>query len=224
MRNANFQDFSFIIKSIAVTLILLIGSLLLVWIFFPVIKFAFLFLIMSVLTLVLLSIPAILTLWYFQGWVASLFKSNDFLNDQHIGVIIIIYKKRYFWKWFYVYLSGIELLTKGLIKRQKKFAIYRCSSPIEFKNIVNQPQTIELWIFSHGKRDRISFGNNILEYQELQNAPKKNRVVQLHCNHGGGKSLADYLCYDIRSSFVTDNVRSWHENRIDILTLLENIG
>jgi hypothetical protein len=134
-------------------------------------------------------------------------------------VIIVVYDCPC--KWFHVYLSGIELLIKGFQKRKKKFVIYRCSSPLDFKKIVYQTQTNELWIFGHGKRDRISFGKEVLEYQELRDAPKKNRVFQLHCNHGGGKSLADYLCDDPGRSFVTDDVRSWHENRIDILTLLK---
>ena len=147
----------------------------------------------------------------------------------HTAIIVIVYSRRYFYKRFFVYLSGVELLTKGLKKLDEPYVLYRCPTPQRFIEIINKETAKRIWIIGHGVKHGVSFGKEILYYCEVGEAYKKTKnapkeyVKQLHCNEYGGKSLIDYICDNKEKSFVTDNARSWHENRKYIIDTLDEM-
>jgi len=69
-----------------------------------------------------------------------------------------------------------------------------------------------LYILGHGRRHGLLISEDeMLYYCEYTDAPKKDFVIQLHCNHMKGKSLSDYL--HAKEDFPTDKMRVVNENR-----------
>lgn len=147
----------------------------------------------------------------------------------HTAIIVIEYTGKYFYKKLFVYLSGVELLTKGLKELGEPFVLYRCPTPQRFIEIINKETAKRIWIIGHGVKHGVNFGKEILYYCEVGEAYKnagvspKDYVKQLHCNGHGGKSLIDYICDKKENSFVTDDVRGWDENRKYIKDTLEEM-
>jgi len=69
----------------------------------------------------------------------------------------------------------------------------------------------ELYISGHGRKHRLQISKKQNLYYFLYPcAPKKDKVIQLHCNHEGGKSLADVL--DAKEDFLTNKTRTSSQN------------
>lgn len=108
-------------------------------------------------------------------------------EDEHDAIIVVHYE---WWKRFPIYGGGIEKLIKFL-DGNKAYRIYQCISVEEVRNVIQNPKTINLWIFSHGSIDGIVLNDGNLEYESLTNVEKKDFIAQLHCNHcGNGCNLS----------------------------------
>jgi len=114
-----------------------------------------------------------------------------------------------------IYADGIDLLIKFFLKNNKYYKVYRCNNSSDFKKVLKNKKAIKLWIFGHGTRHSIKFSkDDILHYCDVQKYPRKNYIAQFHCNHNGGKSLADYL--SPTNNFVDDAKRYLVQNRLDV--------
>lgn len=150
-------------------------------------------------------------------------------STDHTAIIVILYSGRYFYKNAFVYLSGIEILTQGLKELGETYVLYRCFTKEKFFEIINKETAKRIWIIGHGFKHGVSFGKEKLYYCDVGENHKKSGcspkeyVKQLHCNADGGKSLIDYVCNNKEKSFVTDDLRSWDENRKYIKETLEEM-
>ncbi len=80
---------------------------------------------------------------------------------------MIEYSGRYIYKKFFVYSSGVELLTNGLKELGENYMIYPCSTPSRFLEIINKETAKRIWIIGHGVKHGVSFGKMILYYCEV---------------------------------------------------------
>lgn len=183
--------------------------------------------IFGILIIVPLMFIVIKPLYLSNRIINSEFPANEEID--HIAIITVVYSGKYFFKNLFVRLSGIEILTKGLDELKESYIVYRCSSPQRFQEIINKNNTKRIWIFSHGLKHGVGFGKEILYYCEVgeqykeTGLPPKEYIKQLHCNHYGGKSLADYLCDSKEKSFVTDNTRNVKDNRKYIKEFIQDL-
>ena len=137
-------------------------------------------------------------------------RNRDFQsNKEHTAIILA---NNYFPEKFTLYLDGIDLLIKCLKTKKESYKVYKEVTGNDFKEIVRNQKVKSLYIFGHGCKHGIKLGrNDFVYYCELQDAPKKDFIAQLHCNHQGGFSLADYLA---KKSYVIDGKISWLQNRL----------
>jgi hypothetical protein len=100
---------------------------------------------------------------------------------------------------------GIVLLIEAFKNRNQPFKIYFCKSKTQFFDIINNPKTTRLWIFSHGDRGGVSCADGYFLYSDLVNqlkpeAKQKEAIYQFHCNPGYKLSLVQLL--SVKSGFV----------------------
>jgi len=92
----------------------------------------------------------------------------------------------------------------------------------KFKEYIYDPNCYGLYILGHGVRHGLKIGKSrILQYSEFKDAPKKEFVVQLHCNGYGGESLVDIIATNKDKSFLNDGFRSVYDNLIYFIGLLQ---
>lgn len=137
-------------------------------------------------------------------------KNPEFLSDKEHTAIILA--NNYSPENFSLYLDGVDLLIKYFKTNEMSYKVYKEVTGKDFKEIVKNQKVKSLYIFGHGCKHGIKFErSDFIYYCELQDAPKKDFIAQLHCNHGGGFSLADYLA---KESYVIDGKRRWWQNRL----------
>ncbi len=121
-----------------------------------------------------------------------------------------------------IYLAGIMFLVMYLKKNKKSYKLMKKFDRPKFNEFIYDQNCYGLYILGHGNRDRIGIGKGTKEekevmYSEFKNAPKKEFVVQLHCNNGGGESLAEILASNKPPSFVSDSYRNPGENSLYLI-------
>lgn len=129
----------------------------------------------SLILLTLNTVPGVIALIKYDVFPNDL---NEFL-DEHDGIIIAHYN---WWLRFPIYGAGIEKLVNEL-NGKRAFKIYHCLNASSVRDVVQNPNTKNLWIFAHGAIDGIGLNDGILYYQNLYTAPRKGFIAQLHCNH-----------------------------------------
>jgi hypothetical protein len=114
--------------------------------------------------------------------------------------------------YFFVYCSGIILLIEHLKSKQQPFKLLnehdegKKFDKQKFRDMVNDPNCTELYILGHGRRCGLRISENELyHYFLLAGAPKKDKVIQLHCNHKGYRSLTELL--HAQADFKQDSLR-----------------
>jgi len=118
-------------------------------------------------------------------------------KGDYLGIVVTTSNLQ-FWKYCAIYTSGLILLI-GCFKNKKipYKLLTNFNGPFDtkkFKELVYDENCKELYISGHGRKHRLQISKKQnLYYFLYPNAHKKDKVVQLHCNHGGGKSLADFL-------------------------------
>lgn len=146
---------------------------------------------------------------------------DNWINREHENYLIIIAKSRSLFHplWY----SGIDLLIFKLERKNKNYFIFEAQTEESARNLICNPTFSHIFIFGHGKRDRLGFyfGNRkfTLEYSKLKSCEKKEYIAQLHCNSGNGESLIDILVKEGKkiNSFIIDGIRTPPENWFDLL-------
>lgn len=126
-------------------------------------------------------------------------------------------------KYHIVYDSGPMLFIEHLKELNKPFKLVTDVNKENFSELVNDPNCNELYILGHGRRYGLLITKdkkNLLKYSEFEGSPKKDKVIQLHCNHKKGKSLTEYL--DAKSDFKERGKRSNWKNMNYFLRKIEN--
>jgi hypothetical protein len=180
------------------------------------------FLILFWIILIVIILFAVYFNYYRKYSNAIKTKKYGNVSKDHTAIIIIEYPGHPFKKLF-IYASGVDRLVKGLRELEESYVIYPCRSREEFLDVINKSETKKIWILGHGVRHGIRIGKEVIYYCECQNAPKKDCIVQLHCNHQGGKSLADYLCENKDNSYVSNDYRRVYDNVRDIDKIINNL-
>lgn len=122
----------------------------------------------------------------------------------------------------FIYPSGIMFLIKHLERSKKPYKIMKRFDFNKFKNFVYDVNCRGLYIIGHGTRHSLKIDKReILEYSLFKgyNSPPKDFVVQLHCNHDGGESLADIIAPNTPNSFVSDSYRHIADNLLYFIRL-----
>jgi hypothetical protein len=120
------------------------------------------------------------------------------------------------------YAGGIDLLIDYFVTEPiTPFQIYICKDPKSFEIALKNPNTKYLWIFGHGDRHGVDFGNRVYyPYCRLSKVSKnedmkKVFIAQLHCSSGEGKPLWEYLSEN--QGIYSGKDRFPLENREDII-------
>ena len=113
---------------------------------------------------------------------------------------------------------GFSYLVSFLKKHNYSYKIYSCNSCDDFDKIMNNKSVISVWIFGHGDRGCIAFGDSFYEYSQLQGKSiKKDYIYQFHCNPGSYDSLASIVSDGrgyVNNDFNSPNSNYWNTYEI----------
>lgn len=89
---------------------------------------------------------------------------------------------------------GISSLIEHMENQGCNHKILNDAKEKELRNVIDDQNCFGIYLIGHGCRHgwRVS-KEKIAYYCEFKDAPKKEFVVQLHCNDGGGESLVQIL-------------------------------
>jgi len=158
----------------------------------------------------------ILVIWF---W-----KNSDYLRkaeDKYQGgkYVAVVLTNKSLDDEYAIYSSGIMFLIKHLEKSKQPYKLMKKFDFDKFKKFVYDTNCCGLYIIGHGTRHSLKIGKGkkeeeVLEYSLFKgfNGHPKDFVVQLHCNHGGGESLADIIAPNTPRSFVSDSYRNAIDN------------
>lgn len=111
--------------------------------------------------------------------------------------------------------SGPDLLIHYFVSSSTKFKLYNCHSRECFIDALRTSPAQHVWIFGHGTRHSVSFGNGcVVTFCELKDAPKRDFIAQLHCCHGTGMTLWEYLSK--KPGIFTEGWHHYYQNREEI--------
>jgi hypothetical protein len=71
--------------------------------------------------------------------------------------------------------------------------VYVIDKKKELINIVHDKNVKALFIFGHGRRNGLKFGDELWSYYNMPKARNIEYVGQFHCNHESGKTLYEHL-------------------------------
>ncbi len=142
-------------------------------------------------------------------------KAKDEYNEERYEAVVLTNKS---WQDKYpIYSSGVMFLLMHLKKNKKSYKLMKKFDRQKFNEFIYDANCYGLYIIGHGTRHSLKVGKGtkeeeVLEYSKFKDAPKKEFVVQLHCNRDGGESLADILASNKHLSFVPNGYRYVGEN------------
>lgn len=138
-------------------------------------------------------------------------QNRDNLPNEKTFVAIMIVRK-YPEDNFRLFTQGIDYLLKYFKATDQSYKVFLWPTLEQFKKTVRNVNANKMYIFGHGKINGICFQDEFLNYSQFKGCPKKEFIAQYHCNHGTGKSLADYL------EATDKDVTSWYRfNPINFL-------
>lgn len=117
----------------------------------------------------------------------------------------------------YIFESGIDILAEYFLQSSIKFKIYNCHNPQDFYESIKLSKAPNLWIFGHGTRHRISFGNETEDkcpFCKIAETDRRSFIAQFHCCNGTGKTLWEYL--SDKPGIFSEGFRDSLQNRDDI--------
>lgn len=177
------------------------------------------FLVVSLFALALLATTYLFSLFANIRYLKNA-PSKYLVKKEYIGIVVTTNKLRLN-GYLFIYFSDIMLLIELLKRKNQPFKLLTKFDKKRFDDMIYDKNCKGLYILGHGSRHGLLISaDEMLYYCEYKDAPKKDFVVQLHCNHGKGESLADYLC--AKEEFPTDKKRAIHENREYIHNKLKN--
>lgn len=165
-------------------------------------------------------------LLYFKDWMQSgkaivnKYEKFECPNEEHAIIIVNFNKSTR--KNNYVYGSGIEILVEYFVSKSKKFKIYNCYNTKCFEESIEKTKAQNLWIFGHGDRHGISFGDDKGDYFpfcKLEGKERRSFIAQLHCCHDTGKTLWEYLSDE--PGIFLEGYRTITHNREEIKKWIE---
>lgn len=136
------------------------------------------------------------------------------IESNYIGIVVTTSNLQ-FWKFLAIFTGGMILLIKYFKEKNLHYKLLtNFDGPFntkKFREMVYDRNCRELYISGHGRKHRLQISKKQNLYYFLHScAPKKDKVIQLHCNHGDGKSLADVL--DAKEDFLTNKMRNSSQN------------
>jgi hypothetical protein len=126
----------------------------------------------------------------------------------------IIIAKDSLWKLNSLILDSYEYNFKDYLRtlnlKKIKYKIFENITKKQFDEIIYSNKFKNIALFGHGTRHIFDLNpKELIYYCEYSNKNIiKERVDQFHCNHGGGKSLVEYLVKDPKKQkncFITNN-------------------
>ena len=175
--------------------------------FYPRLDFYRFYYIISYVTLGIIAFFAII--YYPIRWYVERFYNNiqtKKLNTSHLAIILIKYNIL-FKSLFYI-LMNLKYLFVLLTKNNIPYTVYVVKTKEEFTDIIKDKQVKSVFVFSHGQRHGVKFGNEIWHYCNLPKVKHIQFVGQFHCNHYTGKSLYEHLECD---GVMTKGVTLYHD-------------
>jgi len=139
-------------------------------------------------------------------------KNSEFNSNQnHIAIVMC---NNYMPERVIAYKEDIPKLIKYFKKNGWAYKIYFKADKKELREVVNDPKATIIYLLGHGERHGIKVNKNeVVYYCEFEKSPKKKFIAQMHCNHYGGKSLAEYVSENSIKSFVTNKkLNGWQLN------------
>ncbi len=146
-------------------------------------------------------VPAFSPLVFFN-W-NYLRKNSEFgSNKNHIAIVLC---NNYMPERILSYREDLPKLIKFFKKKNWSYKIYFKADKKELRKIIDNPYATIIYILGHGQRHGVKVNpKELVYYCEFYKSPKKKFIAQLHCNHYGGKSLAEYVSDKSIKHFVTD--------------------
>ena len=150
--------------------------------------------------------------WFFANYHYLKIAPEEFkVKNNYVGIVVTTTNLQLY-KYIFIYGSGILLLIEYLKRKNQPFKLLKKFDKTKFKDMVYDKKCKGLYILGHGIKHGLRISEDeVLYYCEFADAPKKDFVIQLHCNHLKGKSLAEYL--HANEDFSTDKIRRIIENR-----------
>ncbi|MHA1829717.1 MAG: hypothetical protein ACTSX6_13845, partial [Candidatus Heimdallarchaeaceae archaeon] len=158
----------------------------------------------------LLMIPAIIGVFYIF-FILPIKALNFFITEAVLRIIlfhipknkaaetaVIIGKNEYYRPSFWFapnYDTDLLLIVKYLKLLGKPFSIYYDVSVKMIDKIMNNKKIKTVFFVGHGRRHGFAVDRNtVLDYCRYNDPKyKKDFIYQIHCNHGKGKSLVEYV-------------------------------
>lgn len=183
-----------------------------------VINFRLFFIVIPIIILiVIIALLNNFCIWYLLNYI-YLKRQPKFdeykIKGDYIGIVITTDNLK-FWKYWAIFTGGIIILIEYLKMKNISFKLLTNFDDTfdtkRFRELVFDRRCRELYISGHGRKHKLQISKKQnLYYFLYSNAPKKDKIIQLHCNHGGGKSLADFL--DAEEDFLTNKSRTSTKN------------
>jgi hypothetical protein len=129
------------------------------------------------------------------------------LNKNHLAIIIIKYN--IFVKSMFYMLLNIKKFLGKLRKSNVPFSVYVVNNKDEFMNVINNTKVKVLFVFGHGQKHGVKFGNELWHYCDIPKVSHIKFVTQFHCNHYTGKSLHEHL--GCKGNMITEDVTIYHD-------------
>jgi len=127
-----------------------------------------------------------------------IYLKNYYLNIQtkkmgakHLAIVLVRYNVIY--KTFFYVLTHFRKFFSILSQNNIPYVVYVIDAKDELIRIVENKNVKALFIFGHGRRHGVKFGNEVWSYYHM---PKVKHILyagQFHCNHESGKSLYEHL-------------------------------
>lgn len=135
-------------------------------------------------------------------WLYLKKNSEKIKDKKHIAILLC---NNYMPEKILTYRMNISKLVKYFRKKDWSYKIYFNTNKEKLVKVINDPNATILYIIGHGQRHGVRVNKKeIVYYCEFEKSPRKKFIAQLHCNHYGGKSLADYISENSIKGFVTN--------------------
>ena len=158
----------------------------------------------------LLSFPLVVAIFFFYlflpirilAFPLNLILVHIFLRNysknKPSDVVVILGKNDYKSPSFWIspnYGTELLILIEYLEYSKKNFSIYQNIDIKKLDQIMENNKIKTLYFFGHGSRHsfKLNAKERVHYCRYSDNKFNKDFVYQIHCNHGGGKSLAEYV-------------------------------
>jgi hypothetical protein len=140
----------------------------------------------AVAIVTIIYIPLKLRINYFYKTVKTIP-----LKKKHLAIIIVKYD--IFFKSMFYMLINTEIFLRRIRKENIPYTVYVVKDKDEFLSVITNKNVKAVFVFGHGQKHGLKFGNELWHYCNIPKMPHIRFVIQFHCNHYTGKSLHEHL-------------------------------